>query len=71
MKRELHEGRNNYQPYFQPFLLLARRTEEQIEEEGAKEEVDAQMNINGYIGLIKNETNKAKAATLNHFIHRN
>ncbi|KAA6362747.1 MAG: hypothetical protein EZS28_041726, partial [Streblomastix strix] len=40
----LHQGRNNYQPQFQPLPLLARRTEEQIEEEGANEEIEAQMN---------------------------
>ncbi|KAA6322450.1 MAG: hypothetical protein EZS28_054434 [Streblomastix strix] len=47
--RELHLGRNNdYQPSFQPLPLLARRSEEQIEEEGANEEIEAQLNNNGY-----------------------
>ncbi|KAA6376322.1 MAG: hypothetical protein EZS28_028151, partial [Streblomastix strix] len=40
---QIHEGRNDYQPSFQPLPLLARMTEEQIEEEGANEEVEAQM----------------------------
>ncbi|KAA6359532.1 MAG: hypothetical protein EZS28_044941 [Streblomastix strix] len=45
--RELHAGRNNdWKPFFQPLPLLARRTEEQMEEEGAREEIDAQMNNN-------------------------
>ncbi|KAA6397084.1 MAG: hypothetical protein EZS28_007385 [Streblomastix strix] len=39
--RELHEGRNiDWQPSIQPLPLLARITEEQIEEEGADEEID-------------------------------
>ncbi|KAA6393101.1 MAG: hypothetical protein EZS28_011371 [Streblomastix strix] len=67
--RELHEGRN-WQPSFQPLPLLARKTEEQIEEEGANEEIDAQMNNNGYYGRIKNESKWAKAAALNRFSHR-
>ncbi|KAA6373551.1 MAG: hypothetical protein EZS28_030922 [Streblomastix strix] len=66
----LHEGRNDdEQPSFQPLPLLARNTEEQIEEEGADEEIDAQMNNNGYDGNIKFWANDAKAVTLNHFIH--
>ncbi|KAA6361124.1 MAG: hypothetical protein EZS28_043349 [Streblomastix strix] len=67
----LHAGRNNgWQPSFQPLPLLARRSEEQIEEEGAKEEIEAQMNNNGYYVDIRNWANKAKAMTLNCFIHR-
>ncbi|KAA6360297.1 MAG: hypothetical protein EZS28_044176 [Streblomastix strix] len=68
--RELHEGRNDY-PSFQPLPLLVRRTEEQIEEEGANEEIEAQMKNNAYQGRIKYWANKAKAATLNRFIHSN
>ncbi|KAA6368744.1 MAG: hypothetical protein EZS28_035729 [Streblomastix strix] len=45
--KELYEGRNNDQHSFQPLPLLARITEEQIEEEGANEEIEAQMNNNG------------------------
>ncbi|KAA6367095.1 MAG: hypothetical protein EZS28_037378 [Streblomastix strix] len=68
--REQHEGRNDdEQPSFQPLPLLARRTEEQIEEEGAIEEVEAQMNKNGcqYYD-IKYQAYWAKAEILNHFI---
>ncbi|KAA6391254.1 MAG: hypothetical protein EZS28_013219 [Streblomastix strix] len=68
--REQHEGRNYYQPSFQPLPLLARRTEEQIEEEGANEEIEDQMQNKGYAGNIKDLANRTKAETLNHFIHR-
>ncbi|KAA6364449.1 MAG: hypothetical protein EZS28_040024 [Streblomastix strix] len=67
----LHEGRNDYQPSFQPLPLLARNTEEQMEEEGANEEMEAQMINKGYDGNIKNWAKKAKATTLNRFIHNN
>ncbi|KAA6373532.1 MAG: hypothetical protein EZS28_030942 [Streblomastix strix] len=66
---EQHEGRNDdEQPSFQPLPLLSRMTEEQIEEEGAIEEVEAQMINNGYDSDIKYFANRAKAETLNHFI---
>ncbi|KAA6363209.1 MAG: hypothetical protein EZS28_041264 [Streblomastix strix] len=66
----LHEGRNgDYQPSFQPLPLLARRSEEQMEEEGANEEIDAQMKNKGMNGDIKHFANDAKAMTLNRFIH--
>ncbi|KAA6367606.1 MAG: hypothetical protein EZS28_036867 [Streblomastix strix] len=69
--RSLHEGISYRQPSFQPLPLLVRRTEEQIEEEGANEEIDAQMNNNGYYYCSINYwANNVKAATLNHFIHR-
>ncbi|KAA6399836.1 MAG: hypothetical protein EZS28_004641 [Streblomastix strix] len=68
--RELHKGRNN-QPSFQPLPLLARMTEEQIEEEGANEEVEAQMiNYGHKYCNIKYYAKYAKAVILNHFIHR-
>ncbi|KAA6401236.1 MAG: hypothetical protein EZS28_003236 [Streblomastix strix] len=71
--RALHE-RRNWQPSFQPLPLLARRTEEQIEEEGANEEIEAQMSnyrkVQGYYSDVKQQANKAKAEILNHFIHR-
>ncbi|KAA6377230.1 MAG: hypothetical protein EZS28_027243 [Streblomastix strix] len=67
--RALHEGRN-WQPSFQPLPLLARRTEEQIEEEGANEEIEAQIINKGYDGNIFYYANRAKAATLNCFIRR-
>ncbi|KAA6372711.1 MAG: hypothetical protein EZS28_031763 [Streblomastix strix] len=69
--RELYEGRNEQQPSFQPLPLLARITEEQIEEEGANEEIEAQMNNNkGYDGYIKQWAIVFKKVTLNHFIRR-
>ncbi|KAA6385505.1 MAG: hypothetical protein EZS28_018968 [Streblomastix strix] len=69
--RELYNGRNNNQkPSFQPLPLLSRITEEQIEEEGANEEIDAQMTNKENQWNIKSFANCAKAATLNHFIHR-
>ncbi|KAA6375683.1 MAG: hypothetical protein EZS28_028790 [Streblomastix strix] len=70
--RELHEVRNNdWQPSFQPLPLLARRSEEQIEEEGANEEIDAQMNNKGMNGsYLSVWANMVKAATLNRFIRR-
>ncbi|KAA6366368.1 MAG: hypothetical protein EZS28_038105 [Streblomastix strix] len=68
---ELHEGRNNdYKPSFQSLPLLARRSEEQMEEEGANEEIEAQMNNNGYVGDIKNWANRVKAMILNRFIYK-
>ncbi|KAA6394972.1 MAG: hypothetical protein EZS28_009496 [Streblomastix strix] len=70
--RELHEGRNSYdwQPSFQPFPLLARRTDEQKEKEEANEEIDAQMNNKGMNGYIKSNANDANTMTLNCFIDR-
>ncbi|KAA6359666.1 MAG: hypothetical protein EZS28_044807 [Streblomastix strix] len=69
--REQHEGRNNrWLPSFQPLLLLSRMTEEQIEGEGAIEEVEAQMSNNGLGRGIKYQANLAKSATLNRFINR-
>ncbi|KAA6368851.1 MAG: hypothetical protein EZS28_035622 [Streblomastix strix] len=70
--RALHTGRNNdWQPSFQSLPLLVRRSEEQIEEEGADEEIEAQMNNNGYYGNIMTQANDVKTLTLNRFIHRN
>ncbi|KAA6395593.1 MAG: hypothetical protein EZS28_008882 [Streblomastix strix] len=68
--RNLHEGRNDWQRSFQLLPLLIRSTEVQIEEEGANEEIDAQMKNNGYNGEIFYYANEAKEATLNRFIHR-
>ncbi|KAA6373728.1 MAG: hypothetical protein EZS28_030746 [Streblomastix strix] len=67
--RALHYG-NTYQPYFQPLPLLVRNTEEQMEEEGADEELDAQMNNNKNRWSIRNWANRAKTMTLNCFIRR-
>ncbi|KAA6385129.1 MAG: hypothetical protein EZS28_019345 [Streblomastix strix] len=69
--RQLHEGKtNDQQPSFQPLPLLARRTEEQIEEEGANEELEAQIKNNENNGYIKSWAKFAKTATLNCFIRR-
>ncbi|KAA6370684.1 MAG: hypothetical protein EZS28_033788 [Streblomastix strix] len=68
--RALHEGRNYPQPSFQPLPLLDRRTVEQMEEEGAIEEIEAQVSSNGLGGRIKFWAINAKAVTLNCFIHR-
>ncbi|KAA6371179.1 MAG: hypothetical protein EZS28_033293 [Streblomastix strix] len=69
--RALHEGRNDdWKPSFQPLPLLARRSEEQIEEEGANEELDTQMNNKGNYGNIKYYANSTKSATPNHFIRK-
>ncbi|KAA6363784.1 MAG: hypothetical protein EZS28_040688, partial [Streblomastix strix] len=64
---ELRIGRNKTSKLL---TLLVRRTLEQIEEEGANEEIDAQMNNNGYDGDIIDYANDTKTETLNHFIHR-
>ncbi|KAA6385212.1 MAG: hypothetical protein EZS28_019263 [Streblomastix strix] len=69
---DIHDGRNDdWQSSFQPLPLLARRTEEQIEEEGGSEEIDAQLNNkeNQWYKMI--QANRAKAALVNHFIHSN
>ncbi|KAA6377306.1 MAG: hypothetical protein EZS28_027167 [Streblomastix strix] len=72
--RVQYEGRNYRQPFFQPLPLLARRTEEQMEEEGAIEEMEAQMInigcVQRFFGDIKYYANWAKSATLNRFINR-
>ncbi|KAA6385035.1 MAG: hypothetical protein EZS28_019438 [Streblomastix strix] len=68
--KDLHEGRNYRQPSFRPLPLLVRITEEQIEEEGASEEFDAQIKNNEYDGYIRKWANEAKAAIMNRFIHR-
>ncbi|KAA6356795.1 MAG: hypothetical protein EZS28_047678 [Streblomastix strix] len=64
----LHEGRSDYSPSFPPQPLLARRSVEQIEEEGANEEIDAQLINNGQHVYIMDYRNKAKGAILNLFI---
>ncbi|KAA6391196.1 MAG: hypothetical protein EZS28_013276 [Streblomastix strix] len=70
--RDIHDGRNDdWQPSFQPLPLLARRTEEQIEEEGGSEEIDVQLNNKENQWYIIIWANRAKAAIVNHFIHSN
>ncbi|KAA6384507.1 MAG: hypothetical protein EZS28_019965 [Streblomastix strix] len=67
---QLHKGRNNFwQSSFQPLPSLARSTEEQVEEEGTSEELEAQMNNNVNSWNIKYQANDVKAATLNRFIN--
>ncbi|KAA6355733.1 MAG: hypothetical protein EZS28_048741 [Streblomastix strix] len=68
--RDLHEGRYYRQLFFQPLPLLARWTEEQMEEEGANEELEAQMNNKGYYKNIMTQANRVKAVILNCFIRR-
>ncbi|KAA6358307.1 MAG: hypothetical protein EZS28_046165, partial [Streblomastix strix] len=69
--RYLHEGKIYiWKPFVQPLPLHVRMSEEQMEEEGGIEEIEAQRNNKGDSGSIKYEANRAKAATLNHFIHR-
>ncbi|KAA6365506.1 MAG: hypothetical protein EZS28_038967, partial [Streblomastix strix] len=69
----LHQGRNNDEPpyqYFPPQPLLVHRSDEQIEEEGANEEIDSQLNNKGHQYYnIKNEANEAKGMILNYFIN--
>ncbi|KAA6371080.1 MAG: hypothetical protein EZS28_033393 [Streblomastix strix] len=62
----LHQGKYSFPP--QP--LLARRSDEQIEEEGGNEEIDAQLINKGLQGNIKNNANYAKGAILNYFIEQ-
>ncbi|KAA6369672.1 MAG: hypothetical protein EZS28_034801 [Streblomastix strix] len=68
---ELHDGRNDWYTSFQPLPLLVPVSLEQIEDEGANEEIEVQMNNKGDDGDIKYWANDAKAAALNHFIHSN
>ncbi|KAA6394496.1 MAG: hypothetical protein EZS28_009979 [Streblomastix strix] len=65
----LHQGRN-YNASFLYKPLLARRSDEQIEEEGANEEIYSQLISNGkFIGFsIKDTANEAKEKILNFFI---
>ncbi|KAA6391839.1 MAG: hypothetical protein EZS28_012632 [Streblomastix strix] len=59
--KELYEGRNDvWLPSFQPLPLLARVSLEQIEEEGAIEEIEEQMKNNGFDGYIKGQAKMSK-----------
>ncbi|KAA6367724.1 MAG: hypothetical protein EZS28_036749 [Streblomastix strix] len=58
----------NYNETFPPQPLLARRSVEQIEEEGAIEEIDSQLINEGYSNNIKSQANRAKGMILNYFI---
>ncbi|KAA6365742.1 MAG: hypothetical protein EZS28_038731 [Streblomastix strix] len=66
--RCLNKGRNDYEPSFPPQPLLARRSDEQIEEEGGNEEVESQLINKGFNGDIKTDANRAKIAIQNIFI---
>ncbi|KAA6380606.1 MAG: hypothetical protein EZS28_023869 [Streblomastix strix] len=65
--RCLNQGRN-YNETFPPQPLLARRSDEQLEEEGGNEEIDSQLINKGNGWNIKNSANSAKGAILNYFI---
>ncbi|KAA6376560.1 MAG: hypothetical protein EZS28_027915 [Streblomastix strix] len=66
--RDIHQD-GNYNTSFPHLPLFARITEEQIEEEGANEELEAQMSNNGYNDNILLQTNIAKATIMNHLIY--
>ncbi|KAA6375121.1 MAG: hypothetical protein EZS28_029352 [Streblomastix strix] len=68
--RCLNQGRNDYEPSFPPQPLLARRSVEQIEEEGGNEQIDSQIINKGHYGHINNSANEAKAMILNYFIEQ-
>ncbi|KAA6396258.1 MAG: hypothetical protein EZS28_008212 [Streblomastix strix] len=63
----LRQGRN-YKATFPPQPLLARRSVEQIEEEGGNEEIDSQLINKKNRGQIKVIANYAKGWILNYFI---
>ncbi|KAA6361717.1 MAG: hypothetical protein EZS28_042757 [Streblomastix strix] len=65
--RYLHRGRD-YKPSFPPLPQLIKSTDEQIEEEGGNEEVEAQLCNNGQRDNIKEKAIQIKATILNHFI---
>ncbi|KAA6392800.1 MAG: hypothetical protein EZS28_011672 [Streblomastix strix] len=64
----LHQGRINDEPSFPPQPLLARRSNEQIEEEGGNEEIESQISNKGLRGNIKINANETKGEILNCFI---
>ncbi|KAA6389470.1 MAG: hypothetical protein EZS28_015005 [Streblomastix strix] len=66
----LRQGRKIYLPSFPPQPLLARIFDEQIEEEGAIEEIESQMVNKGYRGDTKNNASIAKGEILNYFIEQ-
>ncbi|KAA6374538.1 MAG: hypothetical protein EZS28_029935 [Streblomastix strix] len=70
--RLLNQGRKYNEPIFPPQPLLARRSDEQIEEEGGNEEIDSQLINKRYKGdyNIKNDANEAKRRILNYFIEQ-
>ncbi|KAA6369604.1 MAG: hypothetical protein EZS28_034869, partial [Streblomastix strix] len=67
----LNKGRSDYEPSFPPQPLLARRSDEQIEEEGGNEEIESQLIKKGdQYYYIKSQANRAKGAILNYFIEQ-
>ncbi|KAA6379236.1 MAG: hypothetical protein EZS28_025239 [Streblomastix strix] len=72
---ELHKGRNAHLPHFQSESLLARRSIEQIEDEGGNEEIDSQLINKGKEilfarGSFKKMANDAKGQILNFYIDK-
>ncbi|KAA6366128.1 MAG: hypothetical protein EZS28_038346 [Streblomastix strix] len=73
--KELRKGRNNNNSSFQPLPMLAKRSEEQIEEEGGIEEVDAQLINNGEVyeffkyNNIEDKAKITKRSMMNCFIN--
>ncbi|KAA6388731.1 MAG: hypothetical protein EZS28_015745 [Streblomastix strix] len=73
--KELRKGRNDNNSSFQPLPMLAKRSEEQIEEEGGNEEVEAQIINNGEVYEcfdqydIKLQAQFAKSSMMNCFIN--
>ncbi|KAA6362541.1 MAG: hypothetical protein EZS28_041932 [Streblomastix strix] len=65
----LKQGKQ-YNATFPPQTLLARRSDEQIEEEGGNEEIDSQQINKGFSRNIKLYANIAKGAILNYFIEQ-
>ncbi|KAA6388898.1 MAG: hypothetical protein EZS28_015575 [Streblomastix strix] len=65
----LYQGRNCYAT-FPPQPLLARRSVEQIEEEGGNEEIDSQLINKGQRGNIKSNAKGANRRILNHFVEQ-
>ncbi|KAA6367233.1 MAG: hypothetical protein EZS28_037240 [Streblomastix strix] len=65
----LNQGRD-YNAIFPPQPLLARRSDEQIEEEGGNEEIDSQLINTEKNDDIKNSANRAKGEILNYFIEQ-
>ncbi|KAA6392431.1 MAG: hypothetical protein EZS28_012043 [Streblomastix strix] len=68
--RCLNQGRNYNETQFPPQPLLARRSVEQIEEEGGNEEIDSQLINKKSDQNIKNSANRAKGMILNYFIEQ-
>ncbi|KAA6390993.1 MAG: hypothetical protein EZS28_013480 [Streblomastix strix] len=59
-----------YNATFPPQPLLARRADEQIEEEGGNEEIDSQQKNKAFSCNIKDNANRAKGSIFNYFIEQ-